>query len=151
MLGGVRRKATRENQPCELAYPSIRTHRLTALLTLLPLLLAAPAAAAPRWLRATAKVAGHLTIGAATEIGVSQAAGGAEHWPAGLLAAGAVAGFKEGSDAVSGRDTRKQAVWHALTIVAGAGISAAAWHRPSAPPPRRYDATCDLCLRLGHP
>jgi len=71
---------------------------------------------------------GHLAIGAGTEVAVSQVAGGAQKWPSGIVATGAVAGFKEGADAQAGRDTRKQAVWHALTILAGAGIAAAIKH-----------------------
>jgi hypothetical protein len=71
----------------------------------------------------------HLGLGAGVEIGVSQAAGGPQKYGAGLLASGLVAGFKEASDAIAGRDTKKQAIFHALTIVAGAGIAAAAWHK----------------------
>ena len=71
---------------------------------------------------------GHLAIGAGTEAGISAIAGGPRKWPAGLTAATVVAAFKEGSDAVAGRDTRKQATVHALMIVAGAGIVALAWH-----------------------
>lgn len=70
----------------------------------------------------------HLALGAGTEIAISQSAGGANHYPAGLVGAGLVAGFKEGSDAVSGRDSKKMAALHALTIVAGAGIAALVWH-----------------------
>lgn len=70
----------------------------------------------------------HLAIGAGVEIGVSQAAGGSHKYAAGLIAAGAVAGFKEGSDAVSGRDSKKQAAIHALTILAGAGLAVAVKH-----------------------
>jgi hypothetical protein len=70
----------------------------------------------------------HLAIGAGVEIGVSQAAGGSRKYAAGLIAAGAVAGFKEGSDAVAGRDTKKMAAIHALTILAGAGFAVAVKH-----------------------
>src|SRR5215471_17050944 len=87
-------------------------------------LMSTQAAAFP--FRKVLKVVGHLAIGAGTEVAVSQAAGGGKKWPAGLLAAGAVAGFKEGADAQAGRDTKKQAVIHALTIVAGAGAAALA-------------------------
>jgi hypothetical protein len=74
-------------------------------------------------LKAALKVAGHLAIGAGTEIAVSRIAGGPQKWPAGLLAAGAVAGFKEGSDALSGADTSGEAATHAATIVLGAVVS----------------------------
>jgi hypothetical protein len=70
----------------------------------------------------------HLAIGAGVEIGISQAAGGSHKYAAGLIAAGTVGGFKEGSDAVSGRDTKKRAAIHALTILAGAGIAVAVKH-----------------------
>jgi hypothetical protein len=42
-----------------------------------------------------------------------------------VVATGFVAGFKEGADAVAHRDTKKQAIFHALTILAGA--AAMAW------------------------
>jgi hypothetical protein len=74
------------------------------------------------------KVAEHVSIGVGVEIAVSRTAGGPGKYPAGILAAGVVAGFKEGSDAVAGRDTRGQAAWHAFCILAGAGIAAAAKH-----------------------
>jgi len=70
----------------------------------------------------------HLAIGAGTEVGISQAAGGSQKYTAGLLAAAGVAGFKEGADAWAGRDTKKQAAWHALSIVLGAGIAVAIKH-----------------------
>jgi hypothetical protein len=90
---------------------------------LMVLLLATSAQAKPHpKLKAVLKVAGHLAIGAGTEIAVSRIAGGPQKWPAGLVAAGAVAGFKEGSDALSGADTSGQAATHAATIVLGAVI-----------------------------
>ena len=70
----------------------------------------------------------HAAIGAGVEIGISQAAGGSQKYVAGLLAAGTVAGFKEGSDARSGRDSKKQAAWHAFSILVGAGIAAGLKH-----------------------
>jgi len=85
--------------------------------------------ATPKWKKVLVRVAEHVAIGAGTEVAVSQVAGGARKWPAGLVAAGAVAGFKEGSDAVAGRDTKKQAALHALTIVAGAGAAILAKHK----------------------
>lgn len=71
----------------------------------------------------------HLALGAGTEVAVSQAAGGPQKYQAGLLASGIVAGFKEGADAVAGRDTKKQAFLHAITIIGGAGIAALAYHK----------------------
>jgi hypothetical protein len=76
-------------------------------------------------LRTTAE---HVSLGAGVEIGIAQAAGGPHKYAAGLLAAGAVAGFKEGADAVAGRDTKKQAIWHAFSVMAGAGIAASVRH-----------------------
>jgi hypothetical protein len=70
----------------------------------------------------------HLAIGAGTEVGISQIAGGAGKYPAGISAAAIVAGFKEGADASSGRDTKKQAAFHAISIVVGAGIAALVKH-----------------------
>jgi hypothetical protein len=49
-------------------------------------------------------------------------------WYPGIIAAGATAGFKEGADAVADRDSRKMAILHALTILAGAGAVAAFKH-----------------------
>jgi len=49
-------------------------------------------------------------------------------WYPGIIAGGAVAGFKEGADAEAGRDTKKKAAWHALTILAGAGAVVAFKH-----------------------
>jgi hypothetical protein len=46
----------------------------------------------------------HAGLGAAVELGISQAAGGSSKYGAGVLSAGVVAGFKEGSDAIAGRD-----------------------------------------------
>jgi hypothetical protein len=56
---------------------------------------------------------------------VSGASGKFSNWPPGVVATGFVAGFKEGADAVAHRDTKKQAIFHALTILAGA--AAMAW------------------------
>ena len=74
------------------------------------------------------KVAEHVSIGVGVEIAVSRAAGGPNKYAAGIIAAGAVAGFKEGADAIAGRDTRGQAAWHAATILAGGVIAAAVKH-----------------------
>jgi hypothetical protein len=74
------------------------------------------------------KVAEHVSLGVGVEITVSRVAGGPNKYAAGIVAGGLVAGFKEGSDAVAGRDTKKQAAWHAATILAGAVIAAAAKH-----------------------
>ena len=94
------------------------------------LLLAVPAAhARPKWKKVLIHAAEHVALGAGTEVAVSQVAGGPRKYWAGITAAGIVAGFKEGTDAVAGRDTKKQAAWHALTIMAGAGIAAAARHK----------------------
>lgn len=71
----------------------------------------------------------HLALGAGTEAGISAIAGGGKKYPAGLTAVAVVAAFKEGADAVAGKDSKKQAAWHALSIVLGAGIVAGAWHR----------------------
>jgi hypothetical protein len=71
-------------------------------------------------------ILGHLAIGA----GVYSAVSGPIDWKwyPGTIATGAVAGFKESADAIAGRDTKKQAVIHALTILAGAGAVAIAKH-----------------------
>ena len=72
--------------------------------------------------------AGHLALGAAVEPGIAAIAGGRQKYAAGLSAAALVAAFKEASDALAGRDTRKQAAWHAFSVLLGAGIVAGAWH-----------------------
>jgi hypothetical protein len=74
------------------------------------------------------RVVEHVALGAGVEIAVSRTAGGPGRYPAGILAAGITAGFKEGADAISGADTKKMATWHALSILAGAGIAAAVKH-----------------------
>ncbi len=68
-------------------------------------------------------------MGAGTEMVVAQAADSQSKIAPGILAAGIVAGFKEGADAVARRDTKRMAAWHAFSILLGAGISAAAWRR----------------------
>ena len=68
-------------------------------------------------------LAEHLALGAGAELGTSRAAGNFRNWPPGLVAVGLVAGFKEGADAISGRDTKREAIFHALSILAGAGIA----------------------------
>ena len=74
----------------------------------------------------------HLALGAGTEVGISQLAGGPQKYTAGIVATGAVAGWKEGTDALDKDrktgDTKKQAAWHAFSILAGAGIVAAIRH-----------------------
>jgi hypothetical protein len=97
--------------------------RLVAILLLCSI--PSPAQGVKKFLRRAAE---HVSLGAGVEIAVSQVAGGAHKYPAGILAAGLVAGFKEGSDAVAGRDTKKQAAWHAFCILAGAGSAAAVKH-----------------------
>lgn len=93
------------------------------------LYLTAPAFAQPRhYKKFFTHLAEHLALGAATEIGVSQLADGPSKYAAGIVAAGVVAGFKEGTDARDKRDTKKQAAWHAFSILAGAGIMAEARH-----------------------
>jgi len=87
-----------------------------------------PAHAGPKWKKVLVRVVEHVSLGAGTEIAVSQTAGGPKKYLAGISAAGIVAVVKEGSDVIAGRDTKKEAAWHALTIVAGAGIAAAARH-----------------------
>ena len=64
----------------------------------------------------------HLAIGAGVAVGVSAAAG----WAAapGIIAAGATAAFKEGTDLHDHRDTWKTAVQDAAEIMAGAAIAA---------------------------
>jgi hypothetical protein len=80
------------------------------------------------FVKANATVFEHLALGAGTEIAVSQAAGGSKKYGAGILAAGIVAGFKEGADAVAKRDTKKEAAIHALTILAGAAVAVVVKH-----------------------
>jgi len=91
----------------------------------------AGAAQAKPKLKTVVRVAEHLAIGAGVQLAVSQAAGG--RWQPGLIAAGAVAAFKEGTDALDGKDTRGMAALHALTILAGAGITAVATERHETP------------------
>lgn len=76
------------------------------------------------------KVAEHVSLGAGTELGMYEIAGGSSRRrvAVGLSTAALVAGFKESADAVSGADTKKQAAWHAFSILAGAGIAAAVKH-----------------------
>jgi hypothetical protein len=75
-------------------------------------------------LKAVLKVGEHLLLGAAIQTGVTYAAGG-PHSDNALRAGAAscllVAGFKEGSDALAGADTSKQAFIHASTIAIGCG------------------------------
>jgi hypothetical protein len=96
-----------------------------AVLFLLPMQARAnPFSKAGHWLKVNGPAAlEHLALGSGTEVAVSYAAGGPRKYGAGILAAGLVAGFKEGADAVAKRDTKKEAAFHALTIVAGAGIA----------------------------
>lgn len=101
--------------------------KLTTVFALL-VFFAPQATGAPRLLSKIAKPLEHALLGAGAEISVSQAAGGAQKWQAGLLAAGITAGFKEGADAVAHRDTPKRAALHAVEIVIGAGAAALAWH-----------------------
>ena len=82
-------------------------------------------------LKAVARVAEHLAIGAGVQFGVQRAAHG--QWQPGLIAAGAVAAFKEGTDALDGRDTKKMAALHALTIFAGASVVAVTTERHETP------------------
>lgn len=71
----------------------------------------------------------HAAIGAGTYAGITALDHGAHpRWVVGISATAAVAGFKEGSDANNGKDTRKQAIKHALMILAGGGVTAALWH-----------------------
>jgi hypothetical protein len=70
----------------------------------------------------------HLALGAGSQGTVQAIAGGRTKYAAGLSATALVAGFKEGADATAGRDTKKQAVFHALSILSGAAIVAASWH-----------------------
>lgn len=70
----------------------------------------------------------HVALGVGVELGISQIAGGGPNrrMAAGLSSAALVAGFKEGSDAISGRDTRREAAWHAFSQMIGAAIAAGA-------------------------
>jgi hypothetical protein len=97
-------------------------------LLLLSLLLCSVPSPAQHIKRNLLRIAEHVAIGVGVEIGVSRAAGGPKKYAAGIVAAGAVAAFKEGSDAVCGADSKKMAAIHALTILAGAGIAAATSH-----------------------
>lgn len=80
--------------------------------------------------KALLKVAEHVALGGGVELGMSQVAGGssARRVAVGLSSAALVAGWKEGSDAVCGSDTKKQAAWHAATQMLGAGAAAAIKH-----------------------
>lgn len=107
-------------------YRDIRRRMGYLVLALALSLVAIPCQAQPSSkLKKVLTVVEHLALGAGTQLAVSYAAGGPNKWPAGLVAAGIVAGFKEGADAVAKRDTPKQAAIHALTILAGAGVTAA--------------------------
>jgi hypothetical protein len=98
-------------------FENLRRPKATILLLIFLLLVPTSIQAKPHpKLKAALKVAGHLAIGAGTEIAVSRIAGGPQKWPAGLVAAGAVAGFKEGSDALSGADTSGQKETDFLTL-----------------------------------
>lgn len=69
-----------------------------------------------------------MALGAGSYAGMGAIAGSQHRWQVGISGTALMAGFKEGADAEAGRDTTKQAVFHALSILAGAGIVAAAWH-----------------------
>ena len=75
-----------------------------------------------------ARLAEHMAIGAATEVGISQLAGGSQKVAAGVTAAAAVAVAKEGSDYHNKKDSLKMAIIHAIEIVAGAGAAVAIKH-----------------------
>lgn len=70
----------------------------------------------------------HLAIGAGTEVGISELAGGSDKYAAGITAAALVAAFKEGTDAAAHKDTKRSAFIDAMEIVFGAGIVAAIRH-----------------------
>lgn len=70
----------------------------------------------------------HLAIGAGSYAALGALAGPDRRWRVGLSGAALVAGWKEGTDAYNGKDSRKMAIFHALTILGGAGIVAAFWH-----------------------
>lgn len=55
-------------------------------------------------------------------------AGPSRRWQAGVSGTAAVAVIKEGGDILNGLDTKGQGLFHALSIMAGAGIVAAFWH-----------------------
>ena len=88
---------------------------------------AQPAACAPKWLAKLGQITGHLAIGGGTALAVNQVAGHNAQWP-GVVAAAPVAFFKEYTDAHDHKDTIKQAIIHALTIEAGAGLVARVKH-----------------------
>ena len=69
------------------------------------------------------RLAEHMAIGAGTEVGISQLAGGSQKVTAGVTASAAVAVAKEGSDYHNKKDSLKMAVIHALEIMAGAGTA----------------------------
>jgi hypothetical protein len=97
-------------------------------LLLLSLLLCSVPSPAQHIKRNLLRIAEHVAIGAGVEIAISRAAGGANKYTAGIIAGGAVAAFKEGSDAICGADSKRMAAIHALTILAGSGIAAAVKH-----------------------
>ena len=80
-----------------------------------------------RW-RDLVPISEHLGIGAGTEVGISELAGGPQKYAAGITAAALVAAFKEGSDVRAHRDTKRSGFVDALEIIAGAGIAAAIRH-----------------------
>lgn len=94
-------------------------------IVLAALLLAPGCEAKPNIKKGLLTVIEHVSLGAGTQAAVSYTAN-AQHpnWQAGLVGVGIMAAVKEGSDVVSGRDTKKQAAVHALTILAGAGVVA---------------------------
>lgn len=61
----------------------------------------------------------HVALGVGVQIAVEKAGGSPR---AGFVATALVAGFKEGSDALSGRDLKKSAAVDAIEIVAGSGV-----------------------------
>jgi hypothetical protein len=95
---------------------------------LLSLLLCSVPSPAQHIKRNLLKMVEHISVGTGVEIAVSRTAGGPNKFVAGIVAGGLVAGFKEGADAVAGRDSKKMAAIHALYILAGSGIAAAASH-----------------------
>lgn len=70
----------------------------------------------------------HLLLGAGCYGALYAIAGSGRQGAVAGSGCALVAGAKEGSDAYAGRDTRKQAVIHAITILAGAGAVAAFKH-----------------------
>lgn len=79
--------------------------------------------------RAVVRLAEHLAIGAGSCAAITALDHGAHpRWAPCIATTALVAGFKEGSDANNGQDTRKEAIRHALMILAGGGATAALWH-----------------------